>query len=57
MNLTDANLSFSALTGAALSNALDLGSSFGSAFYDANTDFTGTSFNPVAAGWMLVAVP
>ena len=51
VNLIDANLS-----GAVLSNALGLASSFGSAFYDANTNFTGTSFNPVAAGWMLVAI-
>ncbi|MCS5618504.1 MAG: pentapeptide repeat-containing protein, partial [Myxococcota bacterium] len=25
--------------------------------YDANTDFTGTGFDPVAAGWTLVPEP
>ena len=51
MNLIDANLS-----SAVLSNALALGSSLGSAFYGTNTDFTGTSYKPLAAGWMLVAI-
>lgn len=51
VNLIDANLS-----SAVLSNALGLGSSLGSPFYDTNTDFTGTSYKPVAAGWMLVAI-
>ena len=27
------------------------------ALYDLNTDFTGTGFDPVAAGWTLVPVP
>ena len=29
----------------------------GGAFYDINTDFTGTGFDPVAAGWTLVPEP
>ena len=45
------------LTGAILANATNLGTSFGAALYDINTDFTGTGFDPVAAGWTLVPVP
>ncbi len=45
------------LTNANLSNAVGLSSSLGTAFYNANTDFTGTGFDPVAAGWPLVPVP
>ena len=61
-NLTNANL-FTAdqtnadLTGAILANATGLGTSTGAALYDINTDFTGTGFDPVAAGWTLVPVP
>ena len=61
-NLTDADLDFATLSGADLTNAIlanaaGLGTSFGVALYDANTDFTGTGFDPVAAGWTLVPVP
>jgi uncharacterized protein YjbI with pentapeptide repeats len=66
-NLTGANLTLADLTGAALTdadltgailaNAVGLGTSFGAALYDINTDFTGTGFDPVAAGWTLVPVP
>ena len=42
---------------AILANAVGLGDSFGAALYDANTDFTGTGFDPVAEGWTLVPVP
>ncbi len=31
--------------------------STGAALYDINTDFTGTGFDPIAAGWTLVPVP
>lgn len=30
---------------------------FGSPLYDPNTDFTGTGFDPVAAGWTFVPEP
>ncbi len=56
-NLTFANLTNPDLTGAILANATGLGNSFGAALYDINTDFTGTGFDPVAAGWTLVPVP
>jgi uncharacterized protein YjbI with pentapeptide repeats len=66
-NLSNANLSTAVLfqttlggadlTGAILANATNLGNSFGAALYDINTDFTGTGFDPVAAGWTLVPVP
>ena len=56
-DLTNANLSGADLTNAILANAAGLGTSFGVALYDANTDFTGTGFDPVAAGWTLVPVP
>ena len=66
-NLSNANLSTAVLfqttlggadlTGAILANATNLGTSFGAALYDINTDFTGTGFDPVAAGWTLVPVP
>ena len=45
------------LTNAILANAVGLGDSFGAALCDANTDFTGTGFDPVAEGWTLVPVP
>jgi hypothetical protein len=61
-NLTGANLTVADLNGADLSNAIlfnatGLGDSFGAALYDINTDFTGTGFDPVAAGWTLAPVP
>ena len=60
--LIGANLSFAEMFNADLSNAIlfnatGLGDSFGAALYDANTDFTGTGFDPVAAGWTLVPEP
>jgi hypothetical protein len=48
------NLSGANLSGADLSNALLLSESTGSPFYDSSTDFTGTGFDPVAAGWAAV---
>ena len=64
-NLTNANLGFAQLDGAdfsnaILANAIGLGSLFGenpSPLYNANTDFTGTFFDPVAAGWTLAPIP
>ena len=65
-DLTNANLSGALLFGANLTNANlsgavlygnSVGSSTGAAIYDINTDFTGTGFDPVAAGWTLVPVP
>ena len=50
-------LAFANLTGAILAGVVGLGSSTGAALYDINTDFTGTGFDPVAAGWTLVPVP
>ncbi len=56
-NLQGANLTNADLTGAILANVLGLGVSNGAALYDINTDFTGTGFDPVLAGWTLVPVP
>jgi ABC-type Fe3+-siderophore transport system permease subunit len=56
-DLTTAGLLFADLTGAILANAVGLGDSLGAALYNINTDFTGTGFDPVAAGWTLVPVP
>ena len=63
-DLGDVDLSFASLFGADFSNAT-LGNAFGlpqtfgnaSTLYNANTDFTGTFFDPVAAGWTLVPEP
>mgnify|MGYP000624833424 CR=1 FL=1 len=55
--LSGADLTNAVLTGAILANATGLGSSVGAALYNINTDFTGTGFDPVAAGWTLVPVP
>jgi uncharacterized protein YjbI with pentapeptide repeats len=52
-----ADLTGADLTGAILANATGLGEFSGAALYDINTDFTGTGFDPVAAGWTLVPVP
>jgi hypothetical protein len=56
-DLFSADLTNANLTGAILANATGLGDSFGAALYDINTDFTGTGFDPVLAGWTLVPVP
>ena len=63
-NLTGVTLIFATLfgadlTGATLVSASGLGQTFGNAstLYDVNTIFTGTFFDPVAAGWTLVPVP
>ena len=57
VNLIGANLDGANLSGANLFNAAALFASVGSAFYDINTDFTGTGFDPVAAGWTFVPEP
>ena len=56
-DLTNAVLVGTDLGGAILANAEELGTTFGAALYDINTDFTGTGFDPVAAGWTLVPEP
>jgi len=65
-DLRYANLSGANLTGAYLQNAYWLGASTGSAYYNAETNFTGAwsgdlenspLFDPVAAGWTLVPEP
>ena len=55
--LLQTNLDGGDLSGAIVVNALSLEASFGSPFYDAFTDFTGTGFNPVTADWTLVPEP
>ena len=57
VNLGDADVAGADFSGADLMDALNLSSSLGSAFYDVDTDFTGTGFDPVAAGWVLVPEP
>ncbi len=56
-NLSYANLSGANLFGANLTNANGLGMTYGTPDYDALTNFTGTVFDPVAAGWNLVPEP
>ena len=66
-NLSDANLSNASLSDANLSNAnlsnanlylaLGLSNTTGTPDYDALTNFTGTGFDPVAAGWNLIPEP
>ena len=63
-DLTNADIDSASLFGADLSNAIlanvvFLPQTFGSGntLYNANTDFTGTFFDPVAAGWTLVPIP
>ena len=55
--LTDAILAGADLRGAHLTDVSSLGSTTGSAYYDALTDFAGSGFDPVAAGWTLVPEP
>ena len=63
-DLYNADLSGTNLSGADLTGTFGLGNTFGSANYDALTDFTGAfswfggpPFDPVAAGWTLVPEP
>ena len=58
-NLSSAFLFGADFSNAILANAIGLDSTFGdfATLYNANTDFTGTFFDPVAAGWTLVAIP
>ena len=66
-NFQDADLSSSLLEdayveeadfrGADLTRAFYLGTTTGSAFYDSETRFEGTGFDPAAAGWRLVPEP
>ena len=52
-----ANLSNANLSNADLYGALGLSNTTGTPDYDALTNFTGTGFDPVAAGWNLVPEP
>ena len=56
-NLSNAWLHNTILVGADLTDVLGLGSTVGSPTYDSDTDFTGTGFDPVAAGWRLIPEP
>ena len=56
-NLYYANLSNANLSNADLYGALNLSNTTGTPDYDALTNFTGTGFDPVAAGWNLVPEP
>ena len=56
-NLSDANLSNANLSNADLYGAMNLSNTTGTPDYDALTNFTGTGFDPVAAGWNLVPEP
>ena len=59
-NLSFADMSFAEVSGAIfiganLFDTLSLDDTFGSAYYDSDTNFT--NFDPVSAGWMLVPEP
>ena len=56
-NLLNTDLTNANLLGADLTNVVNLDSLSGAALYSIDTDFTGTGFDPVAAGWTLVPVP
>jgi hypothetical protein len=58
-NLSGANLFGADFSNTILANAIGLDSTFSdfATLYNANTDFTGTFFDPVAAGWTLVPIP
>ncbi len=53
-DLAFTNLNGTDLRGADLTSVVNLGLTTGSATYDLLTDFTGSGFDPVAAGWTLV---
>lgn len=54
---TDATVEGADFSGAQFTNAVGLEQSLGQGFYSAQTDFGGTGFDPVAAGWTLVPEP
>ena len=56
-NVTGADFSGADLRGAYMLDAIGLNATQGSAFYDEDTYFGGTGFNPAAAGWTLVPEP
>ena len=56
-NLSNAYLSNANLSNADLYGAMNLSNTTGTPDYDALTNFTGTGFDPVAAGWNLVPEP
>ena len=56
-DLTGANLSETDFSGARFANAVGLDQTLGLARYSHETDFGLTGFDPVEAGWLLVAIP
>ena len=54
-DLSYADLSSANLAAANLTSSIGLALALGSPSYDLTTDFTGTGFDPVAAGWTLVS--
>lgn len=51
-DLTGAAMAASDFSGVDFGGAAGLSTTTGSAFFDCQTDFTGTGFDPVAAGWV-----
>ena len=56
-DMLGANVAGANLGGANLRFVVDLSLVVGAALYDLDTDFTGTGFDPVAAGWTLLGPP
>ena len=56
-NFFFADLEGSDFSGANLEQAESLGSTTGASFYNLRTNFAGTGFDPVAAGWILIPEP
>jgi len=56
-DVAGANFSGADLRGAYLFQTVSLNSTIGTAYYDDQTSFEGTGFDPVAAGWNLVPEP
>ena len=56
-NLTGADLAGADLRGADLTNAVGLETTTGTPQFNGSTNFTGTGFDPFAAGWTFVAEP
>ena len=55
-DFSQANVNNAVFAGADLSQAVGLGSTLGFAIYDCSTTFAGTGFDPLAAGWVNLAV-
>ena len=56
-DVTGADLSGASFGGADLTNVTGLGTTTGFAWYDCGTDFSGTGFDPAAAGWSSIFHP